>query len=343
MQEHDETRGLERGYDAMRRLTPLSALAALLLSFCASAEPAKVISLNAENDAFLDTDRYYTNGVRLEFAREVTDPNPLASFLTRRILDADASDDILESFALGHTIFTPEDITTPDPLPDQRPYAGFLFADYTLNAQDETGIDWLLIQVGLIGPSAMGEDIQNYWHREVIDREEAQGWDNQLSDELGFVVAYDRQFAPYKLIGDDGSGIDLGFHTGFAVGTIHTDARAGATLRAGSGLDVDYGPPRIKPALGGSGFFNEADGFKLYGFVGAEVRAVAHDIFLDGSLFRGGEPSVDRNPIVADAQMGLVAHYHDLQFAFTYVYRTEEFDGQSGAQKFTAFGVSKRF
>jgi len=43
----------------------------------------EAISVTVENDALLDTDRYYTNGIRFEYARDL----PAGDRLARRILN----------------------------------------------------------------------------------------------------------------------------------------------------------------------------------------------------------------------------------------------------------------
>lgn len=303
----------------------------------------EAISVTVENDALLDTDRYYTNGIRFEYARELPAGDRLARRILNRLFGPSSDADILESLAFGQTIFTPEDILTDAYLPDQRPYAGFLFLDYTINRQTQEGTDWLLLQIGLVGPSAGGEAIQNWYHSNIIDRAEAQGWDNQIDDEPGFVFAYDRQFSTINLLGDGRFGLDLTPHAGAALGTIHSDLHAGATLRLGNGLALDAGPPRIKPAVGGAGYFHRGQGFTLYGFLGGEARIVAHNIFLDGSLFRSGDPGVDSETFVYDLQAGLVAQYRDLQLSLTFVRRSEEYSLQKNPQEFTALGMAYRF
>lgn len=328
------------------RLFRLGILAAAIVS-CGSAAAqetnGRALSVSIENDALVDTDRYYTNGLRAEYAREGRGAGTLARALATRLLGAKAGDPVLDSMAVGQTIFTPENILTPDPLPDQRPYAGFLFADYTINRESERGADWLLFQVGLVGPEAGGEWAQNWYHRQIIDRPEAQGWDNQLSTEVGFVLAYDRQMKPVRLLDGGHLSADLVSHYGVAAGTLHTDARAGATVRLGSGLELDRGPPRIKPAISGAGYFQRGDGLSGYLFSGLELRAVAHDIFLDGSLFRSSEPSVPSRPLVLDVQAGGLVQYRDTQVSLTFVQRTKEYEGQSNDQRFVALSLSRRF
>jgi hypothetical protein len=137
--------------------------------------------------------------------------------------------------------------------------------------------------------------------------------------------------------------LDLTPNFGASVGNIHTNARAGLTLRFGENLRNDFGPPRVRPSLGGAGYFNPIDEFSWYLFAGVEGRAVAHNIFLDGSLFDNDSPSVEKRPFVADFQGGAVIQYRNAQLAFTYVERTDEFDTQEERQAFGAISLSLKY
>ena len=53
--------------------------------------------------------------------------------------------------------------------------------------------------------------------------------------------------------------------------------------------------------------------------------------------------SVDRKPFVADAQLGVAVQTGDVRLAYTYVTRTEEFEGQGELQDFGALALSWRF
>ena len=93
----------------------------------------------------------------------------------------------------------------------------------------------------------------------------------------------------------------------------------------------------------GAGYFTPRDNFSWYVFVGIEGRAVAHNIFLDGSLFRDEDPSVSSNTFVSDLQAGLVVQVLQTQIAFTYVERAEEFEEQTDPQRFGAVSISRKF
>ena len=100
---------------------------------------------------------------------------------------------------------------------------------------------------------------------------------------------------------------------------------------------------RVRPALAGAGFFSPVDEFSWYLFLGVNGSAVAHNIFLDGSLFRDGDPSVDKKIFVGEVQAGLAVQLRRVQIAYTFVTRTREFDMQNGAQQFGAVSISTKF
>ncbi|MBS29221.1 MAG: hypothetical protein CL566_09925 [Alphaproteobacteria bacterium] len=69
------------------------------------------------------------------------------------------------------------------------------------------------------------------------------------------------------------------------------------------------------------------------------ARGVARDIFLDGNTFASSH-SVDKKHFVGDAQLGFAAIYHGVRLAFTQVFRTREFGGQSQSDRFGAVSLS---
>ena len=66
---------------------------------------------------------------------------------------------------------------------------------------------------------------------------------------------------------------------------------------------------------------------------------MAHNIFLDGNTF-GDSPSVDRKWFVADLSVGAAVNYKNTKFAYAFVYRTEEYQGQKEGQLFGTVSVN---
>ncbi len=310
--------------------------------FLASYDDSGTFTFVWENDYFANTDRNYTNGLRLAYISGFKQPQGVSRWVADNVLGAGESAGVRRGFALGHSIFTPQDTSATAPLPDQHPYAGWFYGEYSVGVEQADIIDQFTMQAGIVGPSAKGEFIQNKWH-DIIGGEPVNGWDNQIGDEPGLVISYDRKFRAVMSGGDEDFGFDVTPSYGVSAGNIQTNGRAGLMLRVGADLQNDYGPPRVRPSLAGGGYFSPRDKFSWYFFAGAEGRAVAHDIFLDGSLFRAGDPSVDSNVLIGDFQVGLVVQVRRIQIAYTNVFRTRQFATQDGAQQFGAVSLSVKF
>jgi lipid A 3-O-deacylase len=308
-----------------------------------AAADGTVWSVTSENDLFGGTDRHYTNGLRIErfspedkafpFQREIADFLPFIE-LERTTLR--------RGIGLTHAIYTPEDISADVPDPDDRPYAGWLAVSATAVAEQRLpGGDFiqdsLQVNLGIVGPSAMGEQVQENWH-EWINGVEPRGWEYQLHDEPGLEIVAQRLrgLKGPRLLGLE---TDLGLHGSLALGNVRTYGAVGAMMRVGWDLDANFSPPRIRPALAGAGVYDPDDDFGGYVFAGVEGRAIARDIFLDGNTFRDS-PSVDKKPFVYEYQAGIAINIYSVQVALSYVDRSEQFIGQTGRQKFGAISIS---
>lgn len=300
-----------------------------------------VLSAVIENDLFGGTDRNYTNGLRLEWVRPAEESPEWLRRAARLqpFVDLDGVT-FRDGFAVSHTLYTPRDITLANPPVDDHPYAAHLSFQWFATAAEPDAENTILIDIGVIGPSAGGEFIQETWHQ-LIDGEEPAGWDYQLKDEIVFALA-GQWVARHQGPSLGGLETDAVTHAGLTLGTLRTSVSAGGALRAGFGLDQAFAPPRLRPAIGPSSLYRPGDGFAGFVFAGVGAYGIARDIFLDGNTFRDSR-SVDKYAAVADLQAGAELHAGRYRFAFTYVLRTEQFDGQDGPQQFGAIALTRAF
>jgi hypothetical protein len=327
-------------------LAPLLASAASLLPEC-NAATACEFQLYLENDMLSGTDRYYTNGIKFGGGMR-------AEPLLERIFQAPAeeilkriSDDPGRAHAglfVGQNLYTPRRITIPQPQPFDRPWATWLYLGGVAQSVRENRLRTVEIDVGMVGPVALGKLVQTEWH-ELVGADRPQGWRNQLRNEPGLLVAYLEKwrYGP-------ADGLQLVPHFGLTVGNVMTLARAGGTLRAGRNMS-GFGPDTIEP--GGAMLQRtrltdrgrESRGHEWYVFAGADVRLVAHNVFLDGNLFRPG-PSVDRRDLVHDLKAGISLRIAPVRISLTHVRRSEEFTtpfGDGGIQNFQSFNLGWEF
>lgn len=299
-------------------------------------------SIMFENDIFYKTDRDYSNGVQLAWTTGPANNLDWAVGLARMLPFFAKDGEVRMTYSIGQTIYTPSDITLPNPPLDQRPYAGFLYGGIGVIDRSGTGIDQLQVQLGVIGPASLARESQTFVHRIINDRKPL-GWHYQLRDEPALNITYEHSWrwrAPSIL----GFQFDLDPHIGGAVGNVYDYVNAGAMARFGWNVPDDYGPIRIDPSSPGSNFFERGENGPIgaYVFAGVDGRAVARNIFLDGNSFETSR-SVSKKPLVGDLQFGAAITLGGTRITYTHVIRSKEFDTQHGHDQFGAVNVSFRF
>ncbi|MDF1793830.1 MAG: lipid A deacylase LpxR family protein [Thalassobaculaceae bacterium] len=313
-------------------------------------EDESVLSFTLENDLPANTDQYYTNGFRLTWTSEVNDVPYAVRQGAEPLLNTGGK--LRWQATFGQNLYTPQDIKLEDPPEDDQPYAAWLYGSVGVISDEPAEGDRFsgmqtsaLLSLGVVGPAALGEPVQDFVH-DLIGSPDPQGWDHQLHNEPAVLLMLQRRWvfgAPLANYG--GLRVDAAPHGTIALGNVFTHGAAGLTFRFGDPPEGDYGPPRIQPASPGSGYFGPVvggDTLGWYVFAGAEGRAVARNIFLDGNTFEDS-PSVDKKIFVGDLSAGFVVTYDDFRIAYTHVLRTPEFEGQSGPSVFGGITVGWRF
>ncbi|HUI06398.1 MAG TPA: lipid A deacylase LpxR family protein [Verrucomicrobiae bacterium] len=325
---------------------------------CDASAPADgdgcVLALTVENDSFANPfgehqDRHYTAGLKMvlfggdDFASNLTGRlNKLADWG----INPEAGN--LGWIIVGQNIYTPEKILDPAPIKTDRPYAGWLYTGAVYQRRGALGTNVAVmenfeINLGVVGPDAIGEEAQKTIHRWWFPDDIPKGWDHQLKNEPGLVLKYARLWR-YSPTAETARYADVIPYVGGDLGNVFTFATAGTTVRLGCNLPRDFGVPIIdSPASINSGLTRQAPWWYAYGFGGVAGRAVGHDITLDGNSFRGG-PSVDKNIWVGDLSWGFaVQMFRHLEVAYTRIIRTEEFRGQDGNDKIGSFTIKGTF
>ncbi len=295
-----------------------------------------------ENDKLAGTDRQYTNGFQLSYLSSTAAvPEWLRGWRSSLVPALDDDGAIRYGVSLGQNIYTPDDTSRRTPISGDRPYAAWTYMSFSLLTDTGSRLDTLALDVGLVGPAALGEEVQNSVHR-LMGVDNADGWDNQIANEPGVNLVWERKWRMGTQFGLGGFGVDMTPHVGASLGNVFTYAGTGVAFRIGQDLPSDYGPPRIRPSLAGSGFFQPTAGWGWYLFAGFEGRAIARDITLDGNTLRAGR-HVEKEPLVGDAQFGFAVTYEAVRLTFSYDIRTREFEGQGENVAFGAIGLSTRF
>lgn len=319
-----------------------------------SASRPATFTFQWDNDKVADTDRHYTNGMRLGY----TFDDPRGQWLStgRSLADLvwfESRDALRVGWSLGQDMYTPEDVDAYVPDATDRPYAGWSYAGLSVQNETADHQDSVDLNVGIIGPASKAAQTQNAFHR-LINVSVSRGWRHQINNEVGLLVTRTVKKRTNALTLYDGFGGalqgDVIGHGSVQLGNVRTGASLGGTLRIGANLHEDFGPTYGAYALGHKRPKQPTYSF----FIGGEARAVAWDAFLDGNAFRESA-DVKKKSGVLEARTGVTAHWplagawerylglRGIRASLTLVHRTREFETQHKADRYGSLSVMVNF
>jgi hypothetical protein len=344
-------------------------LSLILLLYCTSslAQSEKppheswTFTFHFENDLFADTDRFYTNGIKLSWISPelqwfqdlawMQKPGIIQAITNKLIELLPFSDDASRqrnlAFSFGQKMYTPEEISRRDLIDDDRPYAGWLYGSAAFHSKTYRRLDTFEIQMGFTGDLSIAEEAQDFVHS-IRGIAKANGWDNQIDTEVGFALIYDRKqrlLPRYDF--HKQWGMDFIAHAGVAAGTVFSHLNAGVEFRLGWNLPTDFGTALIRPAgdtnapadTKDSRYSRDKQSFSFHFFGGSSGRIVFRDIFLDGNTFSDSH-SAGKKLLVGDFVLGASLIYKKFKLSYAQVLRTKEFDRQSSGQNFGSISLS---
>ncbi len=316
--------------------------------------PGAILTFQVENDVLsrwaTDTDRDYTSGLRLGWLSPPVEDMPdwlLRATTLPTLFEEPRATGVIRRWglSLGHNIYTPENTSTAALVPDDRPYAAWLYIGgslqyaYTVNGVSRW-LDTLQLDVGILGPAAKGETVQNDWHG-LIGVDKTFGWDNQLRNEPTVNLTVERRWRTgiVDVVPEWGLEADIIPYAGAALGNVATFANFGGILRLGNDIGDDFGPPRGRPALPGSEAFTSKGDVGWYLFGGLGVQAFARNAFLDGNLYRDSH-NVDKKPLVLEGQFGFALIFPSFRVTYTHFVRSPEFEERERLHQYGSVSIA---
>lgn len=274
----------------------------------------RLIRLNYDNDYFSATDRYYTQGVRLEYIAPFFERSPINYALVKN-KKATIS---YAGIAIERDGFTAQGILI-DTIPvGNRPYAGTMFLSNFLTVFNQANHTKIYSQfdIGIIGPAVGGKQEQTGIHTAIGDVL-PQGWKYQISNDviLNYTFQFDKGFIDQQYV--EFIGLSQG-----RLGTLYTDVSAGTKLRLGwmnsyfTNLGITKQPLARK--------------FQAYIYGKGMVKAVGYNATMQGGLFSESIYTIKTdqiNRLVGQAFYGVVVSYKRFQLEYGKVNITQEFKG----------------
>ena len=301
-----------------------------------------------DNDLFGGgTDRYYTNGVQFYYVSGERPTYGNIDWLANLVPWIGEHGVRRYGIAFGQNMYTPSDITKPIPDPTDRPYAGWLYGRLSVISEETRQVDRIDLDLGMVGPASLAEQTQKAVHRIVPGARWPEGWDYQLKNEPGIILSYEHVWRAERPARIGPFEADISPHVAGSVGNILTFGGAGVTMRLGGNMAPPVGALILRPTASIPYQDSVAAGeprppFSWYVYAGAEGRAVARNIFLDGSSFRDSR-SVDKHNFVAAFQLGVALRYGPFGISYAQNFLSPEFEGQKSYTNYGSIRASYRF
>jgi hypothetical protein len=307
-----------------------------------AAEARSIWTIQGENDTVSTTpegsDKYYTSGLRLGWTSGVGQVPDFASRLGTAVW-GDGTTRI--SFDINQQIFTPFNTERINPNPRDRPVAAYLGGTFSVIQDTGNSRGVLAFTLGVIGPLALGRQVQNGFH-ELIHERINKGWGGQLPNEPAVQVVAEKTWR-VPVLAVAGLETDLLPSATIGLGTVRNYAQAGMIFRVGQGLSNDFGVTRIRPGLTGGDAFGGREELTWYIFAGANGQAVVRDAFLSGAIFQRSA-HVQHNWLMGEMQAGGAVLWHGVRLSYTQTWQTKSFKGQRrGLFNFGSLTASVRF
>ena len=244
----------------------------------------KSFYLTWENDVFTATDRYYSQGIFLQYEHRNLKIDWLKPFFFR-VQDMERN---LQTGILQRG-FTPSTILSDTLLEGDRPYAATIVYGvqfYSRSRSKHYVLNWG-VNSGFIGKPAFGEYTQKTIHQ-WIDSPKPYGWQHQLN--TGFIM--DANFGLRKTFFDRSRWVRMEIGDLITLGNLTNDIRINGLVKLGYiGLRQQY-----------------------YFYYTPELRIVAYDGTLQGAIFakpsEAALPASSIERLVSEQQIGIYLRYY---------------------------------
>ena len=234
-----------------------------------------ILYINFDNDILDYTDRFYTNGIKIDLIAPNLHRNPVGKLLIPNW----GPGRNYYGVTVVQNMYTPSTTKTGGILYGDRPYAAYLYVGSFKITLDpaHTYRQTSEIDIGVIGPKSYGEWVQRSFHKTVPTNNEPLGWEYQIQNDL--VLDYSLRMEKGIV---NQRNIDLMVISSGENGTLYTNMSGGFQLRTGW-----MNPYFANIGLGKGSTLEEAGlrKFQFIFFLKSSAKLVGYDASLEGGLF----------------------------------------------------------
>lgn len=320
-------------------MTKLQRAIWLLCCAIAYGPSAHALQLALDNDGVVTNgDQHYTQGARWSLDRVELNPGSSLGWLAVPLLPGARADrHSAQWIAIGQQLYTPNHVRTTTNQPADRPYAGWLYTGGALFQEADRHYARAELLLGMVGPSAGGEPLQNGFHK-IFAFPRAAGWQYQLDDAPVVVATYEVG-ATQKLFEAGAVKFSALPQLGVTMGNLFRDLHLSLLARAGTLATLRYGPDQMRTGYSGLPLArnDHMHGGQWALWAGVEGRQVFYNRLLEGDRDHPGvEPQREGLDVMVGGAMALSPHW---LIQATALDRHPEFVGQPGHDRYGGVSI----
>jgi len=269
--------------------------------------PERYILIQLDNDIFNYSDRFYTNGFRIDVISPFLRGNPLG----RLMVPYWKQGVNYYGIRVIQNIYTPSTTKIDELLVGDRPYAGYLyFGSFKITNDPISGIRLSSeLQLGIIGPSSLSGELQSSFHTSTPSNHEPLGWEYQISNDalINYRVTIEKGVMASR-------NFEINLHASGILGTVYSNLSGGGYFRTG------LFNPYFENLFLSKVSLNKRRGrrnLQVYFFLDLGGKIVGYDATLQGGMFNHSSPytisSSDISRLVLQGSAGLTVAYGGIQ------------------------------
>lgn len=294
--------------------------------------------LKYDNDIVFFSDKYYTSGLDITYARILKPSSTLTRLFSSSQRDTSKS---IVRFNYGHKIYTPEKIMEMELENRDRPYAGWHYFSLGVNTFPKASrSNQFSMELGVVGKASGIGNFQT-WYHSVTGIVAPEGWESQIANEFIVNLRYNR-FQSFHI----GKVMDFILETEIQGGNGQSFLGAMGTVRFGRINDINnsaYTSSRLDTAIPTASLQEYTDNEEGYLFYGMKGQYILNNIFIEGSLFNDNSPHQEElENFLVTQQIGyMYSNYYTTVTVTVYALSEEVVGGKRHA--FASIALMLRF
>lgn len=288
-------------------------IAALLCSVLMWGQKPAEIGLITDNDLYSSpvNDQYYTAGLEIFYRY-------LGSSQNEKVAKK------ITEFRVGQYIYNPQSVRANEINVNDRPFAGYLFAEAGINTfYTDESIFKLTFQGGVVGPESGAEEVQRGLHQ-MVGYPTVRGWQYQITTTVAVQAA---AFYSKKIFAERyKEKVDFHVQGEINLGTIWNTANIGAMSR------ISFKRPlqaMYNSSLHGAVLNHNKEAYKeqreFFLYINPMVQYMQYDATIQGSHFNTTSPvTFPLIPFRFNAEIGLKYRYNNWNYSYSIHYRGKE-------------------